>query len=91
VARQRWNYLVETGPFGVVREADLATCGHCNRQVVLTPEPGEGVICRVDPKCWSCQKVVCEECKRSLEPCKTWERRMEEQESHARLRRAIGV
>lgn len=85
--RQRLNYLLETGP-GILRERDAATCGHCQRQMILTPSPGEGVVLRVEPKCSGCGKFVCEECKR-IAGCDTWERKMERQEARAKLLRAM--
>lgn len=86
---RRFNYLIETGPTGTVREADFATCGHCQYQMQVQPPKDARIVVRVDPPCSGCGKYICHVCKAQGGPCKTWERKMEEAEKRARLRAAV--
>lgn len=84
---QRLNYLVEQGP-GILREQDLASCGHCQFQMQVQPATNGQVISRVLPPCHGCGKYICGECKK-LGRCDPWEKKMERMEAREQLRKAI--
>lgn len=82
--RGRFNYAVSTGPAGTEWEADFASCGHCQHQMRVKPATDGHIISRVLPPCPGCGRYICDQC--VMTPgCKTWEKRMEEQEAHERM------
>lgn len=77
------------------RERDIAGCGHCQKQMDVTPGQS-GVSASVD-MCRACMRFVCPDCNLALQSgtCTTWERAFEKMEQRAaedaRVRREYGV
>jgi hypothetical protein len=87
--QRRFNYAVAQGPGGVEWEADMATCGHCQKQMKVPPAKEGHIITRVLPPCVGCGHYICDECVKTP-GCKTWEQKMDETEARERsLLRAL--
>jgi hypothetical protein len=84
---QKLNYVVEKGP-GILREQDLASCGHCQMQMAVKPATHGQIISRLLPPCHGCGKFICNVCM-AAQRCDPWEKKMERAEAKARLRSAI--
>lgn len=82
--KTRFNYAYAQGVHGVEWETDLATCGHCNRQMKVKPSTSGNIIVRVLPPCPGCKHYICDECVKTP-GCKTWEQKMDEMEAHQRM------
>lgn len=85
---RHFGYLIEQGPEGILQEYDVATCAHCQFQMMIKPSTDGKIIVRVDPPCWGCKKHICQQCKEKG-GCDPWEKQMERQESRARMLKEI--
>lgn len=83
---RRFNYAVEMGP-GIHREMDLASCGHCQHQMMVPPSKDGRIIVRVAPTCSGCGKFICNEC--YGKGCEPWEKQMEKMEARERMLNSI--
>lgn len=84
----RAGYGTMTGPCGTVTyEADTATCRHCN--YVWFVRTTRGKDASPGGWCGMCSAMICDRC--AGQPCKPFEKRLDEMEARDRSLRSMGI